>query len=211
VPYLITVLKSILSSEHRKNLVKGLGFSHFLGLDDCNVPRLFAQWIADNTNTATQEIQIGLKAIPIDPKSFQDVLGIPAGLLPVETDEESGKLAFLALYGLSEVPTIRYFGDRIIKNDDLSDDDFCRCFMSVLLGVFICPNSSARPSTKYMGSLIDVDKIKERNWCKFAHDWLMLYIKKYQKERAKHTKLSLTLGGCIYQLTVISICLDYSF
>jgi hypothetical protein len=173
-----------------------------LDLDDCNVPRLFAQFIADNTKPDVEAIIIGKKSIPIDPKSFELVLGIPAGQLPVETDEEAGKHGFLSLFGLSKVPTVRFFGDKIIKQKDLPDDEFCRCFMAVLLATFLCPNSSAKPSTKYLGALIDVDEIKNRNWCKFAHVWMMWYIKKYQKERAEHNKSSITLGGCIYQLTV---------
>jgi hypothetical protein len=202
VPYLFTVFKSITCSDHRKGLVKKIGFQHMLDLDDCNVPRLFAQFIADNTKPDSEAIIIGEKSIPIDPKSFELVLGIPAGQLPVETDEEAGKLGFLSLFGLSEVPTVRFFGDKIIKQKDLPDDEFCRCFMAVVLATFLCPNSSAKPSTKYLGALIDVDEIRNRNWCKFAHVWLMWYIKKYQKERAKHNKSSMTLGGCIYQLTV---------
>jgi hypothetical protein len=202
VPYLITVFKSITCSDHRKDLVKKIGFQHMLDLDDCNVPRLFAQFIADNTKPDVEAIIIGKKSIAIDPKSFELVLGIPAGQLPVETDEEAGKHGFLSLFGLSEVPTVRFFGDKIIKQKDLPDDEFCRCFMAVLLATFLCPNSSAKPSTKYLGALIDVDEIKNRNWCKFAHVWMMWYIKKYQKERAKHNKSSITLGDCIYQLTV---------
>ncbi|KAM0899112.1 hypothetical protein ACQ4PT_021533 [Festuca glaucescens] len=103
VPYLITVFKSITCSHHRKELVKMIGFQHMLDLDDCNVPRLFAQFIADNTNPDVEAIIIGQKSIPIDPKSFELVLGIPAGQLPVETDEEADKFGFLSLFGLSEV------------------------------------------------------------------------------------------------------------
>lgn len=152
---------------------------------------------------------MGDKSIPVNPKSFEDILGIPSGELPVETDEEVGKAAFLELFGLSEVPSIRYFGDKIIDAKDLTDEEFCRCFMCVVLGAFICPKSSPRPSTKYMGALIEVEKIKDRNWSKFAHNWMMCYITKYLKERANHNKSTLTLGGCIYQLAVRTLdCLQ---
>lgn len=71
-----------------------------------------------------------------------------------------------------------------------------------MLGAFICPNSSTRPSTKYMGALIDVDKIKDRNWAKFAYDRFICYVTKYLKEKTKQTKGTVTLGGCIYHLAV---------
>lgn len=59
-----------------------MGFEHILQLDECYVPRIFAQWIADNTRPEAGVIKIGEDSIPINPKSFEDVLGIPAGKLP---------------------------------------------------------------------------------------------------------------------------------
>ena len=179
-----------------------MGFQETLHIDDCYIPRLFAQWIADKIIPDEEIIKFDEKSIPINAKSFQDVLGIPAGHLPVETDEETGKAAFLQFFGLSEVPPIKYFGDKIINNKELCDDEFCMCYGSVVLCCFICPNSSTKPSTKYMGALADVDNINNRNWCQFAHDWMMWYIKKYLKERAKRNKLTITLGGCIYKMAV---------
>ncbi|CAM0912141.1 unnamed protein product [Alopecurus aequalis] len=108
----------------------------------------------------------------------------------------------LSRFGLSEVPTIKFFGDKIMNDHELGDDEFCMCFGVVVLCALICPNSSAKPSTKYMGALVDTDNIINRNWSKFVLDWMMCYIRKYQKERAKNNKMSITLGGCIYQQAV---------
>lgn len=113
-----------------------------------------------------------------------------------------GKAEFLAFFGLSEVPTIRFFGSKIIQGEEISDEQFIRCFMIVVLSIVLCATSNTKPSTKYMGSLIDVKKIRDLNWCKFTHMWLLQSIRKYQKEKTKHNRLSLTLGGCIYQLVV---------
>uniref|UniRef100_A0ACD5V817 Uncharacterized protein n=1 Tax=Avena sativa TaxID=4498 RepID=A0ACD5V817_AVESA len=221
VPYVYLVLQSITSSEHRKGLVKQMGFEDMLELDDCNVPRLFAQWITDNTKPEGV-IRIGENSIPMNPKSFQDVLGIPAGDLPVETDEMIGKASFLELFGLSEIPSIRYFGDKIINEENLPDAEFCRCFMSVILGAFLCPNSSTKPSTKYLGALVDVDKIKDRNLAKFAYHWFICYVTKYLKERSKQTKGTITLGAAsttqrygtlislsLVQLSCLQLCQEY--
>lgn len=70
VPYVYSLLQSMNCSEH-KALVKEMGFEHMLLLDDCNVPRLFAQWIANNTKPDEGMLRIGDKLIPISPKSFQ--------------------------------------------------------------------------------------------------------------------------------------------
>jgi len=179
-----------------------MGFEYMLQLHDCNVPRMFAQWLADKTEPDAGMIRIGEKSIPISAKSFEDILGIPTGELPVETDEIVGKAAFLQLFGLSELPSIRFFGDKIMKEKDMPDVEFCRSFMAILLGAFLCPNSSTKPSTKYLGALVDVEKISDQNWAKFAYDWFICYASKYLKKRAKQTKGTLTLGGCLYHIAV---------
>jgi len=157
-------------------------------------------------NPEQEEVRIGSMSIPINLQSIKDTLGMRSGHIPVVIDEELGKATFLALFGLDEVPSIKFLGDKIM-NEALEDDDFCHCFMSVSLGCFLCPNSNTKLSTKYMGALVQVDKIKDLNWPKFVHDWLIWYIKKYLAEKKKHKRLTITLGGCIYHLAVR--CLDF--
>ncbi|KAM0917013.1 hypothetical protein ACQ4PT_009763 [Festuca glaucescens] len=132
---------------------------------------------------------------------FEDTFAIPCGVLPFDIEEEEGKLAFLAQFALTDVPPIKYFGS-MAMSDDLPDDVFKICFMAVNLGSFLCPTSSTKPSTEYLGALVEVDNIKFLNWCKLVHDWLVCYIKKYKKDKMKGNKMSLTLGGCIYHIAV---------
>ncbi|KAM0913081.1 hypothetical protein ACQ4PT_012387 [Festuca glaucescens] len=141
------------------------------------------------------------KSILLNTNSVKDTFAIPCGVLQIEVDEEEGKLAFLAQFALTDVPSIKYFGS-MAMSDDLPDDVFKRCFMVVNLGSFLCPTSSTKPSTKYLGALVDVHNIKFLNWCKLVHDWLVCYIKKYKKDKLKGNKISLTLGGCIYHIAV---------
>lgn len=58
-----------------------------------------------------------------------------------------------------------------------------------------------------MGALLNVEEIKELNWCRFVNEWEIVYIKKYQKEKLKQNQTTMTLGGCIYHIVVR--CLDY--
>jgi hypothetical protein len=53
-----------------------------------------------------------------------------------------------------------------------------------------------------MGALVVVDKIKDRNWSKYIHEWIMAYIKKYLTEGINSKHINRTLGGCIYHLAV---------
>uniref|UniRef100_A0ACD5U196 Uncharacterized protein n=1 Tax=Avena sativa TaxID=4498 RepID=A0ACD5U196_AVESA len=207
ITYLCKVLDKVRSCARYVELVQWLGFAEILHLDDCCVPRPFVQWVADNVCTDGEAIIIGSKQIELNPQSVHHTLGTPTGDLPVNSDEELGKAAFLAMFGLLEVPSVRFFGKLIFGKEVLPDAVFCRAFMSVCLGTFFCPNSSTKISTKYMGALVIVDKIKDRNWSKFIHEWMMFYIKKYLKQPANTRQLTQTLGGCIYHLAVR--CLDF--
>lgn len=99
-------------------------------------------------------------------QSVEFVLGIPSRETIINTkEEEAGKQAFLALFGLTEVPTIKFFGNKLM-NEDMSDDQIIRCFLVVALSTFFCPTSSTKPSTKYMGALVNVEQLKQLNWCR---------------------------------------------
>jgi hypothetical protein len=202
ITFLFEVLKKVRSCPRYVELVIWMGFGDLLELDDCSVPRSFVQWIADHVSIKEEKINIGCKSIFLSAQSVAETLGTPSGELLVDTDEVSGKAAFLEIFGLSKVPSIRFFGKKILAKELLPDHIFCRCFMSICLGTFLCPNSNTKISTKYMGALVDVDSISSRNWSKFIHDWLMTYIHKNLENPSKGKGLNLTLGRCIYHLVV---------
>ncbi|XP_048545658.1 uncharacterized protein LOC125524667 isoform X2 [Triticum urartu] len=202
IPYFSEVANSICKSKNKVDLIRSTGFGYMLELDDCLVPRPFSQWIADKVIVDDEAIFINKKRIPLNALGVLHVFGIPAGDINISMVDDAGKSEFLAFFGLTEVPTIKFFGNKIIEREELSDEQLIRCFLIVALSTVLCPTSNTKPSTKYMGSLIDVSKIRNLNWCKFTHMWLLQAIRKYQKEKTKQNRLTLTLGGCIYQLAV---------
>ncbi|KAE8771856.1 hypothetical protein D1007_56209 [Hordeum vulgare] len=161
VSYFVEVVKSTTKSAKKVELVRGIGFGFMLELDDSIVPRPFAQWIADNVSVKDEQIVLNNKGITLSVESIFHVLGIPAGENTISMANDGGKADFLAFFGLSEVPTIKYFGNKIIGDEEMSDEGFIRCFMVVLLATFLCPTSNTKPSTKYMAALNDVSKIKD--------------------------------------------------
>ncbi|KAM0905553.1 hypothetical protein ACQ4PT_017303 [Festuca glaucescens] len=199
--YLFEVIRSVRNFPRKTKLVSDIGFGDILQLDEYIVPRAFAQWLGDVCTFDVDESIVIQSLVIMNPESVKDTFAIPCGELPIVIEEEDRKLAFLAQFALTDVPPIKYFG-RMAMSDDLPDDVFKRCFMDITLGSFLCPTSSTKPSTKYLGALVDVDNIKFLNWCKLVHDWLVCYIKKYKKDTMKANKMSLTLGGCIYHIAV---------
>ncbi|XP_044415881.1 uncharacterized protein [Triticum aestivum] len=208
IGYFAKIVDSVCKSNYRMELVRNAGFGYMLEVDDCHVPRPFAQWIADNVSRTDESIVLRGKSIPLNAEVVSLVLGIPAGSTPISTlDEEIGKTEFLSLFGLTEVPSISFFGNKLLT-EEFSDEEYIRCFLIVALATFLCPTSNTKPSTKYMGALVDVSNLKNLNWCNFVHDWGMCYVKKNQKDKIKEKRITTTLGGCIYHLAVR--CLDFN-
>uniref|UniRef100_A0A8R7RC39 Aminotransferase-like plant mobile domain-containing protein n=1 Tax=Triticum urartu TaxID=4572 RepID=A0A8R7RC39_TRIUA len=208
IGYFAKIVDVVCKSNHRMEVVRNGGFGYLLELEDCYVRRPFAQWVADNISTKEEAIVLGGKSIPLNPEAVSLVLGIPAGRTKIRVlDEESGKAEFLSLFGLTYLPSISFFGNKIMK-EELPDDVYLRCFFIVALATFLCPTSNTKPSTKYLGALVDVSKYKDLDWCSFVHTWNISYVKKYQTDKLKEKRITTTLGGCIYQLAVR--CLDFN-
>ena len=182
--------------ERKKKIIRHHGFGILLEYDGCSAPRGFVQWIADQVDVSCSDIVVGGKVIPLDPLSVHLFLGLPNDGEDIkENYTESTKSNFLSAIKEPSLPTIKTFGDKLVGGT-LSDDDVLRYFMVVALSTFLCANSSTYPSPQYLGSLIDVSKVKEWNWSKFIYDWMFSSITNYRK---KHRS---TIGGCRYFLAV---------
>ena len=192
VSYLMEILKDI--DDNQRSLLRGVGFGCLLDLDVGAVPWSFLQWIADHVDVDNQEMTFDDKSIPISPESFGHVLGIPIVGDPVPRESKMSTVLFLEYFGLSELPSIKYFGEKVV-NKGLGNAEFIRCVLVVALSCFYCPTSNTKPSMSYLGALIDTDKISTYNWGKFVHEWNMFYIKKYLTS-------SSTLAMCNYYFAV---------
>ena len=205
VTYLIQIVKDF--DDDQRQFTRDVGFESLLDLDIGPVPWSFVQWLADHVDVDDEVLTFDQKSIPITTDSFGHVLGISITGDPVPRESKCSTAEFLQLFGLSELPTIKYFGDKI-KNKGLEKDEFIRCLMVVALSCFYCPTSGTKPSTAYLGALIETDKIKTYNWGKFVHAWNMFYIKKYLTS-------SSTLALCNYyiavSLKIFDTCSFYCF
>lgn len=152
-------------------------------------------------NPPTGDIVLDGKVIPMSPESFHLLFGLPLGGRAVLFDSDLTKASFLNIIGEPSLPSIKWFGSKLLK-PELSDADWMRCFLLVAFATVLCPNSNIYPSTKYLGILIDPAEARNYDMSKFVFDWLMAYIRKFQKEPKKGTKEDgfTTLGGFIYGL-----------
>ncbi|XP_066169010.1 uncharacterized protein [Oryza sativa Japonica Group] len=181
-------------SPHHKTVIENSCFQSMLLFDKCFVPNSFALWIAKQVDVNCSDIVLGQKLIPLNKQFVHVVLGLPVGGSTIHSKFDSGKQKILQIFGKTSIPSVKFFGEKLIKNEELPDDQILICFMIVSLNCFLCPNSSLIPSTKYLSAFEDMDLIESLDWCKLVFDWLMEHISKIEKSK--------TFGGCLFHLAV---------
>nr|AAP54389.2 Ulp1 protease family, C-terminal catalytic domain containing protein [Oryza sativa Japonica Group] len=182
-------------SPHQKTIIQGAGFQNLLEFNSNYVPNKFATWIAKHVDFKTSQIILRDKVISVTKQTVCDIFGLPSGGLEFGKDFEAGKEYILSMYGLSCLPSVRFFGDQFIKKEPLTNEKVITSFLIVALACFLCPNSSILPSTKYLTIFQDVNNLRNYDWSKFIYDWSMNYMKKFVKTNS--------LGGCLYMWAVV--------
>uniref|UniRef100_A0A0D3H265 Ubiquitin-like protease family profile domain-containing protein n=1 Tax=Oryza barthii TaxID=65489 RepID=A0A0D3H265_9ORYZ len=191
--YFSEVVSSL--SEHQKTVIWDYGFETLLLFDSSYVPKKFATWIARHVDYKSSEIILSQNVISFSKELVSSVFGLPVGGLEFGKDFEVGKQFILSKFGLSCLPTVRFFGDKIIKSEQMSDEEVIISFLIVALACFLCPNSSLVPSTKYLTIFEDVGNLRNYDWSKFIYDWSLNYIRKFLKSK--------NLGGCLFLWAVV--------
>ena len=113
VSYLIEVLKDI--DDDQRSFLREVGFGSILELDVGDVPWSFLQWLADHVDVDNEEMTFDHKSIPISPESFVHILSISTSGDHVPRESKTSTPIFLDYFGLSELPNIKYFGEKITK------------------------------------------------------------------------------------------------
>ncbi|KAL6646917.1 hypothetical protein ACP70R_015611 [Stipagrostis hirtigluma subsp. patula] len=201
VTYFSKVIDSL--SDQRREIICQYGFGCLLKFDKCFVPNKFAKWVAKKVDYKSGDIIVKDKVISRTKESVHSVLELPLGGKPFSSVGNLGKSMLLSKFEKNSVPSVKFFGDKLIKKENMSDEDVFICFILVALNCFLCPNSSLVPSSKYLSILEDLKSAVKLDWSKLIIDWLLDSVKCFNKPKTGHGKDAQTLGGCLYYLAVM--------
>ncbi|KAL6595520.1 hypothetical protein ACP70R_047860 [Stipagrostis hirtigluma subsp. patula] len=206
VSYFASVIEAL--SPERKEMIESYGFGSLLKFQKCFVPNKFVQWVARQVDYKSGDIVVKSRIISLTSESVNLVLDTPIGGRPFPKDSNAGKSYLLSRFGLQSIPSVKFFGDKILNNEDMTKEDVFACFMLVALNCFLCPNSSLFPSSKYLGIFQDIENVKELDCSQFILDWLLDSVRTFNKQKTSSGKGKQTLGGCLYLLAVIYLDFD---
>ncbi|KAL6647916.1 hypothetical protein ACP70R_015353 [Stipagrostis hirtigluma subsp. patula] len=201
VSYFASVIEAL--SPERKDIIASYGFRSLLQFKKCFVPNKFVQWVARQVDYKSGDIVVKPSIISLTAESVNLVLGLPMGRLPFPKNVVAGKNYLLSRFGLSSIPSVKFFGDKLLRNVDMPKEDVFACFILVALNCFLCPNSSVFPASKYLGIFEDLTIVDQLKWSQFTLDWLLDSVRTYNVHNSKTGKGKQTLGGCLYLLAVI--------
>ncbi|OQU78171.1 hypothetical protein SORBI_3009G170600 [Sorghum bicolor] len=200
-----TAFMNVISSlsPEKKAVIDGYGFGSLLMFNKCFVPNKFATWVARLVDSKSGDIIRNGKVISLSEESVHFVLDLPLGTRAFPSDSSIGKDIVLSKFGKDRIPPVSFFADKLISNEQLSNEDMLICFLVVALSSFLCPNTNIVPSPKYFGVFEDIDHIKDFKWCAFVLEWLLDHIKAFNRGKSDKLKRCQGLGGCLYYLVVV--------
>uniref|UniRef100_A0A0E0BKA7 Ubiquitin-like protease family profile domain-containing protein n=1 Tax=Oryza glumipatula TaxID=40148 RepID=A0A0E0BKA7_9ORYZ len=129
VKYFSQVLESL--SEHQMEVISNSCFKTMLLFEKCSVPSDFALWIAQQVDVSSCDIIVRDKVIPLCKESVHSVLGLPVGGLPIKSSFEFERKKILECFGIYSLPSVKFYGDKFIKKESMTDEQILISFMLV--------------------------------------------------------------------------------
>ncbi|KAL6634321.1 hypothetical protein ACP70R_026992 [Stipagrostis hirtigluma subsp. patula] len=197
-------------SADQISIIEAYGFGSLLKFQKSSVPKKFVKWIASIVDVRTSEIIFKDRAIPFSKQSVHKILGLPVGGEVLCCDSEAGKSFLMSKFKLEDLRTIKYYGDRLISNEQMSDDEVFLCFMVVAIGCFLYPDSTFVPRTDFMKVFEHPLQVRAYDWSLLIYDLVLKYVVKLSKQLGRPKRGSHVLSAASYVLAVLYLdCLNF--
>jgi hypothetical protein len=190
----------------RKEVIRNFGFGHLLLREKFKVPSPFVRWICCCVDHVSHQIIVNdSKIISISKDSVHFVTGLPnSGSVPMP-DSDGGAKFILKLFGLSEMPHITFFGNKLKSQDVLTDTEVFVCFMVIAFKCFLFPTSNELPNTDYLSILEQPEYGSSFDVCTLVFEHLIAGVYKYNKTCKLNGRKPKVFEFCYYILDVSSL------
>ncbi|XP_019184037.1 PREDICTED: uncharacterized protein LOC109178942 [Ipomoea nil] len=198
-------------SPRQKQAVVETGFGGLLHLQLCTNESKLVQYLLDNFNVCRCDFVLEDDSLHIEEEDVEYTLGIPRGPLKVnegtkmeDTSTREYKLLLTSWrrrWGITAgSPITTQMPDEIVRRAD-HGDEFKRDFVVFAVSSMLRGNTTRYSKYRILNSLIDVDMIKEYNWCAYTYQSLIDSIDSYNEDRKR------SFWGPMTLILVSSYCL----
>jgi hypothetical protein len=115
---------------------------------------------------------------------------------------EGGAKLLLAMFGLSELPHIIFFGNKLKSKEVLTDKEIFVCFMVVAFKCILFPTMDQFPNTDFISILQDPESASGVDLCSLVFEHLISRILNYNKTCKQHGRKLKEFEFCYYILEV---------
>ena len=203
IKYFWEVLKSL--SIRRKEVIRKFGFGCLLSFKKSDIPSAFVRWLAGSVDPVSSQIIVDhCKVIPISKDSVFHVIGLPnSGNIPLP-DSERGARLILSMFGLSELPHITFFGNKLKSSEVLSDKEVIVCFIVVAFKCFLLPSSDGYPNTDFLHILEEPDSACTFDLCEIVYEYTISGVANFNNTCKMNGRKPKVFEFCYYILAVSS-------
>ncbi|XP_048491047.1 uncharacterized protein LOC104900092 isoform X1 [Beta vulgaris subsp. vulgaris] len=197
---LINLFKKL--STQQKDAVCSIGFGSLFELKLEEFPRDMIRMLCRNFCPKDKVLMIGNHRVQLKPADVADVFGIPMGKfkIPISKRDDDTKLKnfWLENYAHSSGIVTPASMRMLMEMDDdflSGNDDFKRCFVMFAIITLLAPSLNTQADFKIVRALIDVNRIKEYDWCSYVLEDLATRMQKYEDSKTY-------IGGCVLLLQI---------
>ncbi|CAI9104609.1 OLC1v1003315C1 [Oldenlandia corymbosa var. corymbosa] len=168
----------------QRQAIRDMGFGALLDLKIKDIPTALCNFLASNFQTGARQVPLnGNNVLDIKQEDVVAVLDLPCGLKPVQefkqndpaiTDHAEMVDAFKKRMGYSNkfLPTRSTAAQLIASRKDFGDD-FKRDFLVFVVSTFLHGNTTSRITMNILKSLVNINEVKQYNWCQYVIDALV--------------------------------------
>ena len=201
IKYFWEVLKSL--STRRKDVIQKFGFGCLLFFKKSDIPSAFVRWLASSVDPVSSQIIVDdCKVISISKDSVFRDIGLPnSGNVPLPDSERGAKL-IKSMFGLSELPHITFFGNKLKSTEVLSDKEVLVCFIAVAFKSFLLPSLDGYPNTDFLHILEEPESACSFDLCEIVYEHTISGVSKFIKTCKINGRKPKVFEFCYYALAV---------
>lgn len=198
------LVKKIKDDQDKHQAVCDIGFGSLLDFDLMKLDDSLCMWLVQNFHPYSRTLRLGSgKELVITEEDIHCTLGIPMGskevieACPDMNNEEYNKFlsSWRSSWGLSNsVPKTTVLGNSIMERGH--GDQFKIDFVVYIVSSFLNGKQDAFCKSKILYSLMNVNEIKDYNWCSYTMKGLLDAVELWQANPKRYFK------GCITFLMV---------